>query len=390
MLFRKSTSDLFLMCDIGSGSVALALVDAGETPAKVLLTTRQLAVFANAPTYIAKQALLIKTLDTLGKQFQASIRPILEKKKVRHMHDAHIVFSSPWYLSKTTVQSIHKETEFILDSRSLGQVIEDEEKKFEAEVSHSSNTRFSKRDIHMIEREIMRVLLNGYETDNPYFKKVKQVDFCLYMSIVPHDFLFGVDASLRSHFHVHTVQAHSFPLVCYESVAVMFPHETDLILIDAGGETTDVTIVRNNAIEASESFPYGRNEALKSIAKGLSVPCDVAASYLQMMHDGTLEKDIETSVQTQIDRVSSFWLERFQEVRGVIPDGKILKRIFLTAKDDFAPILTKALTEQAKCQVFSVNDELMKGHILYADMANDPSVLLGALMIAKRRKKQKR
>lgn len=387
MFFKKNVSDVFLLCDVGSNSIGLALIDARMQKIKVLFSERTLANFSSVKTYIEKQALLTYTLQTSEKEFLHSIKPILDKLDISHLHDAYIVFSSPWYFSKTTMLCIEKDAEFMLDSHSLGQVIDDEEKKFENEIARSDNTRFSKRDIHMIDREIMRVLINGYETSNPYFKKVKKMEFCLYMSIVPHDFLSKVDELLRTHFHVNTVTAYSFPLVCYEAVLSMFPHEKNLILIDAGGETTDVTVVNNGAIEVSESFPYGRNEAVKSIAQGMRVPVDVATSYLQMMQEKTLEAQIEQILLKEIERVTLFWFERWLVIRNAMPQNSNSKRIFLTAKDDFAPMLSKVLKEKGGYEVFSATDELLHNFIEHKEYALDPSVALEAVMLSKKRKK---
>jgi hypothetical protein len=381
MWFSRSRKHIILV-DVGSTSVAIALLDLSTGKPQIALSERTMSGVSADTPYQARHDAAVKTARAAAHAFAPKVHAYLKRQKVGRPAQGVITFSSPWYLSKTSVVSIEKPAPFMFDKRSLGDIIEKEEREFERAAAEAAKSRFPGHDVHMIERAVMRAKLNGYETPDPFFKRARSAEFCIYMSAVPHPLLLAVDEVFRHECGLKHVTAHTFPFASFAGVKELFPHERGVFLVDAGGEATDVTLVRDGAIEMSESFPYGRNHVLRAIAASTGGTVESASSALNLLATGMLSDEEAARVKSAATAAADTWAERWQSARKVVEAGKeAVPRVFLTAKSDFAPFAMEAL-DRAGLQAFRAEDTVLSGRISYAPQSyRDPSLSLEAIMV---------
>lgn len=381
MLFSKKAHDeCFLICDIGSGSVALALVSESQKREVLLLKRSRIGVHEN-PKRRKDDTDSISALKQMSKEFSAQLHE-LQKTRPFYMKRAHIVFSSPWYISKTIAKEIKKDRPFVLDSHVLSEIIDQEEKHFEQLVASDHSDRYSGKGIHMIEREVMRVALNGYSTTDPYLKKASRINFSLYMGIIAYDFLLTVDTILRNTFHLSKVTAHTFPLLAYKAISEIYPHEKHFVIIDFGAEATDVSFVEEGVIISSESFSFGRSHIIQNISKDLAVPIDVAESYIKMMKEGVLETETAQDVTHSISKSLVFWIERWNDMclRNNCADIQS-KKIHITIKNDVSSFVTEVIQKELHCEVFVLSSDSTGLKVSFKGVPYDASVAVSAIAL---------
>ena len=118
----------------------------------------------------------------------------------------------------------------------------------------------------------------------------------------------------------------TFPIVFYRSLNDLFPHERDYILIDAAGESTDVSEIRNGVIEHSYTFSHGKNELIRNFMKNLNVGEEIAKSYLHLSESQNANQDTMSHVDSVIAKDSLLWESALKSIfeqislNGVVPN----------------------------------------------------------------------
>ncbi len=385
MHWNKNSSPLSLICDIGSASVAIAVVDSSKSIPHIVFSE-------TVPLLIGEsfnQSELEKNVYLYFSQAVASVSSALQKelsalpdKRITH---ASIVFSSPWYATKISTVIIEKSKAFLLDEKTVEDIIFDEERKFEQEALSGGYAAHFKQDLHVIERELVRVKLNGYETTNPYLKKVLHAELSIGMSLVPHKLLLTLVTMLKDTFHIEHSRSYTFPLVSFGTISTLFPHDTDFISLDITGEMTDVTYVEDHSIIGSHSFPFGRNELVRNVCTKLGISPDLALSYFSLQTAGTLDAEVQKALQGVLGSYLHTWYGVLEKTPVFIrAKEKGTKRIFLTAHADVSDIFMNYIIKDSRDHFLPlfISDTALDPFISYEKhVTHDPFIAIDTLFL---------
>lgn len=387
------TEKLSIVCDIGSASVSAGLIlfSEGNKPV-VLYTVRIPLLIQESPDTNSSEQVMIRFLEETFKHVvkEMASRPEMKAIKNKKVEDVYAVYSSPWYVSKSTEISISKKEPFILDKNLVDKMIKDEEKKFEEEAISGTYDSVRRRDIKMIERELVRIKLNGYETSNPFLKGITSAELSLYMSLVPHSILLKTRELVEKYFHTKTIFSNTFPLVSYGAVGHLFPHESDYILLDVAGEMTDVSLVRNGVMIGSDSYPIGRNSLIRAIGKKLKVLPDIALSFIDLKASGGLEEATDLEVSSVLNNSSKEWHQYFIKSLNKLSSLKPPPlRLFISVDTDISNIFLHQLKEgdgsTPRWMIIELNPALFAEKLLFGKYVfPDPFISLETIFIAKR------
>jgi hypothetical protein len=350
MFWSNSSQKLSVVCDVGSASVGVAYVLFSKNRKPKILSSVRVPIAIQATPEAELEPAIARFLDDaftlLTKQ-----KPICEdvqniSKKVDHVF---VFFSSPWYVSKTRTVLLQKDKPFLLKKDSIEALVVEEEQKFQKDVLDGKYEHVSKSETSPIERELVRVKLNGYETVNPYMKEASNVELTLFMSLALRTVLGMARSLAQKHFHTDEVFAHTFPLASFGAIRSMFPHESDFTLVDVAGEVTDITVVRSSVIAGSESFSLGRNSLVRNVGALFGIPSEIALSFLGMYEGDTLEASARVSMEKVVGDFASGWLAKFLESKRVIsPTAFSTEKIFLTCDDEVRVLLTNTLMKNTE------------------------------------------
>ncbi|MDD4989226.1 MAG: hypothetical protein PHV42_02270 [Candidatus Pacebacteria bacterium] len=340
-LFKKPEHEISILFDISSRSVGGALLKLSRDGKPKILYTARLAIpFLKSPD---SKELVSETLSALTK-----VVGVLEKEGIAHLtftefkqhkiRELFLVFSSPWYISQTKIARMEKEKPFTFTEGMLKEMLEHEK------TVHEKAAALDKNTIDLFEQKVIQVKLNGYETSKPFGQTAYFAEANIFSSFIDSLLLKQVkDIALRS-FHPKRFEIHSFPGVAYSVLRDIFPGSNDFLIVDVGGETTEISLVKTGGLLETFSFPIGYNQTLREISRTLEVSQDIALSSLSLFLDGKTFIKTAGKIEDVIRGKQKEWNNSFQNAllnfseQGVIPS-----LIYLIAGMPFTNLFDGAL-----------------------------------------------
>ena len=257
--FSRSKPGLIALFDIGSSSVrgGLVSIKKGKAP-HIEFTTRERIPLS---VDLSPKRLFSGMIDALNRANTSMIKATNGKR----VNQVVYAFSSPWSATQTKVVTIEKTKPFILTKKMIDDVIDDAEKKFEEESIGKTNDGTGDKLVTM-ERRIIQVNLNGHGVESPYEKKSNRADISFFTSIIPRSVLDKVSDTSLIAYHQKDPHLFSFPLIAFSLLRDTYKDVHDFVFLDIGGELTDVSIIKDDLIVETGSFPLGMNFLVRKVS----------------------------------------------------------------------------------------------------------------------------
>ncbi len=388
---KKEKQELALIIDIGSASVgvAIALLSREEKP-KIFVVAREDMVFQenlDIPRFRAGMSdALAKTLRTLERQ----LPDVLKKTNNIPPSRMYVTFSSPWHASETRTVSSVQDKSFRMTQGILDRIAKREIDSFE-------RTGLAARlggDLSTIEKHVMRIALNGYETSEPFGKEAKTVDVGIFLSVLSRATLDDVSAVVARVFSVEEKSFHSFPFVAFDVVRGFAGAPDRFLIVDIGGEVTDVSVVSDRVLLETATFPVGKRTILRNLSRTLSTTADEALSLIRLSAEKRLSGAVEKRVGKTFLDSDNIWVTSFEKVLAEIATHTgIQSALFVSADDDLLPYFTTLVKREGFAQR-TMTDELfsvfpLSSAVLYSvcqfdrESAHDPFLMLESAFASK-------
>jgi len=198
-------------------------------------------------------------------------------------------------------------------------IIKNEEENFKRRWNSSS----------FIEHNILKVELNGYYTQEPLNKMAKNIKIYFYMSMGTQKIIREVKSCILDGFGGVPVVFKTFPFVSFSFLKESMNIKEDLVVVDMGGEITDVSLFKKDTIEEIVSFPKGKNFFLRKIASKFNTFPQEASSLFETYLRGHAEKNNAEKISIIIEDVKREWCESFKKALESISDsGPLPQNIF--------------------------------------------------------------
>ena len=300
------------------------------------------------------------------------------------------VLSSPWYISQNRIIKMEKNTPFIFNAKLADSLIEKEIKLFEDE--HLSKYIEIGQKVRPIELKNIKTVLNGYEVLDPCDQKAKEVEMTLFISMSGEEILSKIEDVVFKHFHTREIKFSSFVIASFTVVRDMYLHQEDFLLVDIGGEITDISMVKKNLIHASVSYPMGHNYIVRHMAESMSSSLAEAKSLFSLYKDGHSDEKTNQKLSSIIDNLKNEWLKNFQSsLANLSNDISIPATIFITIDSDYSDFFAEIIkTEQfnqytlteSKFQIIFLNAEVLHGVSLFENTTiRDTFLIIDAVYI---------
>ena len=379
----KQNGELVAVFDIGSASVggALFFMQKSGVP-KIIFSVREII----PPQHKIDAASMLlqtkKTLDNVAKRIVTS--SFGAPKKI------FCVLSSLWYISQNRLIQMKKNTPFVFNDKLANSLIEKEIKLFKE--GYLEKHIKDNGHIRVIEFKNIKTMLNGYEVINPYNQKAKELEMTLFISMGEENILSGVEEIIARHFHTHKVIFSSFLMASFTVMRDMHLHQDDFILVDIGGEITDISMIKKSALRESVSYPIGSNLIIRNMVSMFGFSFHEAKSYLSLYKDGHAEEKVQKRLEPIIGNFKTKWLAQFQSsLANLSNDISIPAAIFFTCESKFANFFNEIIkTEQfsqytltqSKFQVNFINTAMLHKIISFGNNAiRDTSLTIDAIYI---------
>ncbi len=376
-MFASKKEHLCIICDVGSASLSVGIILYAQNKKPQIITTKTFPISIGPKPNT--QELDVRIKDFFDKaMFWASHEGLSIANKVsakkKTVEDVFVTLASPWYVSRTSKVIIEKEKPFELNEDIIQSAVKTEESVFEKDILDGKYEQLKSKDTKIIEREIVAVRLNGYETTNPKGKVATNAEFSFFMSVAPMDILSSMNTIVKKYFHIDEILFRTFPSSFLGATKRIYPHERDFILIDIAGESTDVSAVLKGVIEHSTSFFSGANNAVRLIMDKFKVTEEIAISFISMNQTGTIEPNVKKEVDDLILRDGLAWNKSFIQIMEEIKKKAMTSTTcFIVCDQPFSTLFENRVKELgssfALSHIIFVNPSKLMEHVDIGKMA---------------------
>lgn len=379
----KSRDELALVFDVGSSSVGGALFRLQENGVpKIVFSVREPIALEAKIDFDRLLSLTAKSLEAVAGKISAAGLGAPTK--------TFCVLASPWYASQARTVRLEKNTPFTFNSKLADSLIQKEISIFKEE--YMAEYEGTGSQTRLIELKNMKTMLNGYATSNPLNQKAKELEMKIFISMSPEQVLQSMEEAIGRHFNSEAIKFVSFPLASFTVARDMFVHQENFLLVDVGGELTDISIARKNSLCESSSFPIGLNFIIRGIASTQGCNLDEAKSFFSLYKEGHMEDGAKKRLEPVIINLKKEWLRHFQEsLANLSSDISLPSVIFLTVDQDLAEFFTEVIkTEQfnqytlteSKFKVVFLGSQALHGIAVFeGDVIRDPFIIIEAIYI---------
>lgn len=325
-LFGKKEK-IFAIFDIGSGSVGGLLVrDSRKNGLEILASVNADIKFKED----VNPHLFHRALEDAFKKAVQSLRV-----KTHNAPDfIFCVLSSLLHVSQTRIIKVRREQPFEINKRFLDDLIRDEAAIFKKTYAKELDMGSSSGEIGLFEHNIMKFVLNGYNTLKPIGKKARHLDLYVYMSMGKAKMKEKIEDIIRESFAGTPVIFRTFPFVAFNILKGLGGDDEGFLFVDIAGEVTDISLARNGILEETISFPLGKNFVLRKIGKALNTLIKETSSILSRLEMGHSEEKAAGKISKAIGETKDEWRGLFKEaVEKIAETAPLPQNLFLAGND---------------------------------------------------------
>lgn len=199
-----------------------------------------------------------------------------------------VFLSSPFVAGQLNVLRQSAPKPFRITEKVIWNLIEREEAKLKIDRRHI-----------LVDSKTMRFALNGYVVSTPHGQRVSDLELAHYLSIGDNEILTKFRNIIKGACHHEAIAFHSASFAIFSVVRHLRPADESLLLIDVGGEITELALVWQGIIQKTLSFPLGAHALIREVIATRGLTPAVARSHLEL------------GQEKKTDAVGAEWLDSF-------------------------------------------------------------------------------
>ncbi|MDO8593467.1 MAG: hypothetical protein Q7R59_01030 [bacterium] len=234
-LFNPIGEESVALIDISAGSVAGAYVRYKEGGNPSILYTRRLPI--EMRPHEAHERAMVRALSVLGEALVAEGAPILARHTGSGSAGAILVsIDAPWQETRVRTEHFERNTPFTFTKGMVATALE--------------KTSVAPAEKILADESIIGTVLNGYETNEPYGRKVHRAAVIVLASFIEANVAKNIATTLRGLFHTKNILFIAGTSLRYQAMRTAFPHERDVLILDSTGSLISIELVRKNLLVA--------------------------------------------------------------------------------------------------------------------------------------------
>ncbi|MEK7539103.1 MAG: hypothetical protein AAB595_00460 [Patescibacteria group bacterium] len=380
---HKNKGKLALVFYIGSSSVGGALFWAEKSGIpKIVFSVREPIVLEENIEADRFLFLTMKSLEIVANQ--------VYKAGLGAPEEVFCVLSSLWCVSQTRIIRLEKNAPFLFTTKLAFDLIQKEKVLFEEE--HSTKYLRSGAPVRLIELKNIKMMINGYETSHPLDQKAKELEMTIFISMSEERVLGKIEKAIKEYFHRGEIKFSSFALSSFAVVRDMYTHSENFLLINIGGELTDISIIKKNILHESISFPLGLNFMIRGVATASHSSLNEAKSLISLFKDGHATGTVAKKLDPAINKLKMEWLNEFQaSLSNLSNDIFVPATIYLTVDKEMATFFSETIKAEqfnqytlteSKFEVIFLGVEVFHGLTIFEEnIIRDPFLIINSIYI---------
>ncbi|MEJ6950027.1 cell division FtsA domain-containing protein [Natronospora cellulosivora (SeqCode)] len=164
-----------------------------------------------------------------------------------------------------------------LDKKELDKImVKGQEKAYKKALEKAEmETGFKDIEFELIHYNLVEIKVDGYKVNNPEQFQGKNVSILAFYTFAPLVQL-GALRTIARDLGTKLIAVMPEPLAVASSILNIETYEFGAIIIDIGGGTTDIALIRNGGIEGSRMFAMGGRAFTRTLASNLNLTLDEA------------------------------------------------------------------------------------------------------------------
>lgn len=389
---NKKEEEIVAIFDIGSGSIAGAIAQIPKEKGKlpVILKSVRTEIDYNKEKLDTNVFIrnMLKTLESVSSD--------IYQMKFASPKKIFCVVASPWYSSETRVLKTTRDSEFVFTSKIADDLLQKEIKQI-LDFNNKKNKNIY-NELEIIDSQIMSVSLNGYQIESPLGVHTKAVEINMIVSLAQKFFLDKIRKVISKDFHDTPVIFSSFMVASYLAIRDKYISPDSYLILDIGGEITEVGIVSRGSLKASLSFPFGKKTIFRYISTKMEVDLRDAKELFNLYNNDNLTEKKRKEIEPLFKSIENSWSESFRNCISLLPHVLALpSTIFLTADNDvikwFKNVISneefiQSMTLLHKCTVVSLNGNEFTQMCKFNDKSDcDPFLMIEAISVVRNKLK---
>ncbi|OGF51963.1 hypothetical protein A3I27_03000 [Candidatus Giovannonibacteria bacterium RIFCSPLOWO2_02_FULL_43_11b] len=299
MFFSRLKKEInILVFDIGSSSVNASLLSKKENEIPAFLSF----------SYLRLPLLENPDFKHIERHARKAIKEIAEeicKKNIKKMPTLiYLMLSVPWYFSETKSVKIQRRETFKVTAELVNKIMEDELELFE----RKGKEKLDDPDgIEILEKEKMNFIVNGYPIENPYGKETNKLELSIYISAARKRFVKNIEDILMHFFGNAEIKFASEPFSLFGILSEMVNPKDGYLVVDVGGEVTEIYLIRGGILEDTKSFVWGANLVIRRVASSLNIGLGDALSFFAARTGGDIKDSTDEKLSSAALGICTEW-----------------------------------------------------------------------------------
>lgn len=381
--FKKEAKKIIAILDIGSDSVGMSFVDMTGAP-KIIKTYREDIPFREKIDFTEFMNDMIKSVGNVCQKISSS--GVLAPQKIS------VILSSPWYISEAKHINFEDKHSFLftekMSDKILGQEI--------ISIKNNHNKMYGEGDdgVIIINKDILEVKLNGYIVHDPINKKARSVEMDMILTLASKSCIRLIKKAVGSVFSDIPQEFNSAMSSLHITTREKYHDINSFIIIDVGGEVTDIVVVLDDVPKHIASFPFGRQTFFRYLKKWLNKDITETKSLFSMYQDGNLSTEEKIKIEKALNPIKKMWLGDLADSLNEIPEPRIIpSAVFFLVNKEVHSWFLGAFTEKNtpvsslfknECEVVGLMGPDFLGYCSVEDGACDPLIMMEALALKRK------
>lgn len=241
-IFNPINAESIVLLDISAGSVAGAYAHYKEGEIPSLLYTRRFPIEIREGE--EHELAMLRSLSVLGNALIREGAPILARVTGSGSVGTILVsMDAPWQETSVRTEHFERKIPFTFTKRMVATALE--------------KTSVATQGKILADESIIGTILNGYETREPYGKKVHRASVVILTSFIDEKISENIVRILRSLFHIKNILSIAGSSLRYQAMRTAFPHERNALILDATGSLISIALVRKDLLVAIAEVSEG-------------------------------------------------------------------------------------------------------------------------------------
>lgn len=220
----------------------------------------------------------------------------------------YVILSAPYYLSHTANIKYSDPNPFTITPDLVADLVRSHKESIDLDKHPDIEVG---KNPEIIAERIIDIKVNGYHAVNPYGKKGKSIDVSVFKTEVDPKLVSSIESEVRKHFSA-PIYFEPLSLAVYIALRNSVNFNPSFLFIVVGNEVTEISLVRNNSLLETVSFPFGKHSLVRHLSRDLKVPETMVLDALMLYNRESFHDAEKKKIESALGRGAEQWFTFFE------------------------------------------------------------------------------